>query len=280
MLDRRTFLVGLAALTGGWARRELDSTWMTYALDLEVFWNKQPFVERLQKLSDAGFSRYEFGRWKTKDFAAIIKRNEELTLQAAIFTGCPGLKGSKWKEPFLEAIEDSAELAPKLGAAKISVVAPDRDEKLDRADQVDDFVDALKEAIEKLGEFEVVMILEATRPVANRPPSLVTTHEEALAVVKAVGSDKVKFAITIDPAAVLDDKVLDLIRSSKAQAGYYRLSDFAGSAPSNEARHARVIRTIHDVGYEDPVGIGLAAKVDPAAAIEAIRKIDAAAKAL
>jgi hypothetical protein len=41
-----------------------------------------------------------------------------------------------------------------------------------------------------------------------------------------------------------------------------------------------VLRTIQGVGYQDPIGLSLAAKVDPAAAIDSIRKLDAAAKAL
>jgi hydroxypyruvate isomerase len=284
MLNRRQFLavsgLGLASLASGWGRSEIDSTWLTYAPDVELFWARLPFLERLQKLSEAGFSRYEFGRWKTKDFSAIMKRDEELGLQAAIFNGCPALKGLKWKDMLIKSVEDSAELAPKLGSTRLSLIAPDRDDKLDRADQVDDLVDALKEAVEKLAEFEGTLILEATRPPANRPPSLVTTTEEAASVVKAVGSDKVKFAFTIDPAAIVDGKVPDLIQKHKAQAGYYRLGDFAPPAGPNEANYARVLRAIHDAGYEDPIGLALAAKVDPMAAIESIRKLDAAAKGL
>ncbi len=176
---------------------EADSTWLTYAPNVELYWAKLPFLERLKKLNELGFSHYEFGRWKTKDLDAIAKKNEELGLQATLFLGYPGLKGSRWKDGLLEDAPDSAELAPKLGAVKVSVVAADRDEKVDRQEQVDELVDTLKEAVEKVAEFEAVLILEPGRVVANRPRPLIASADEAAAVVKAVGSDRVKFAFPI-----------------------------------------------------------------------------------
>ncbi len=64
----------------------------------------------------------------------------------------------------------------------------------------------------------------------------------------------------------------------KDQVGYYRLADLG--PPGGEEEYARVLKAIHDVGYPDPIGLGLAPKGDPMAAIELIRKLDAAAKAL
>ncbi len=107
-----------------------------------------------------------------------------------------------------------------------------------------------------------------------------TTTEEAASVVKAVGSGKVKFALNLDPTSVLGGKVPDLIREHKPRIGYYRLVDFAPPVAANEVKYVDVIRAIHDTGNQDPVGLGLATKVDPMLAIESIRKLDAAAKSL
>jgi hydroxypyruvate isomerase len=285
MPDRREFLaasglgLGLAGLAAGWGPVEVDSTWLTYAPNAELFWAKLPFLDRLQKIGEAGFTRYEFGRWKTKDLDAIARKNEELGLQAVLFTGYPGLKGAKWKEGLLDSVADAAELAPRFGAAKVSVVAADRDEKLERQEQVDELVDALKEAVEKVAEFEAVLILETGRAAANRPSPLITSADEAAAVVKAVGSDRVKFAFAIDREEVVGGKIPDLIRKHKDQAGYYRLVDFDPSL-GVDTRYPPILKAVHGVGYPDPIGLGLAPKADPSAVIDAIRKLDAAAKAL
>ena len=287
MSNRREFLVstGSAVLAMGWgplgtrASAAFDSTWLTYAPDAELFWASLPFLGRLRKIAEAGFSRYEFGRWKTKDFDAVAKLNEELGLQAVLFTGYPGIRGPKWKEGLLDTIEDAAELAPKFGAGKVSVVAGDRDEKVDRDEQIEQVVDALKEAVEKVAETETILILEPGRALANRPKPLLASVDEAAAVVKAVGSDRVKCAFPIDRSEVGEGKLPDLIKKHKDQVGHYRLVDF-GPPLENEGKYAQVLRTIHDVGTNDPIGLGLAAKGDPLAAIESIRKLDAAAKVL
>jgi hydroxypyruvate isomerase len=285
MSNRREFLAasgaGLTALVScGWGPLETDSTWLVYAPSAEQFWPNLPFLERLKKIGEAGFTRYEFGRWKTKDTAAIIKANEELGLQVAIFTGYPGLRGAMWKEGLLDSASDSAELGPKLGAVKAGVMATDRDEKVERPEQVEDLVDALKEAVEKVAESEVVLILEPVKAVPKKPVPLISTVEEAAAVVKAVGSDRVRFVFPIERAAVLEGTVPEQIKKFKDQAGYYRLVDFAPPLGEGEKAYAHVLRTIHDIGYPDPIGLGLAPKGDPSAAIEAIRKLDDAAKAL
>ena len=86
-------------------------------------------------------------------------------------------------------------------------------------------------------------------------------------------------AFSIDPASVAEGKLPDLLAKHKGQAGYYRLNDF-GSPGANERDYARVLKAIHDLGYPDPIGLGLAPKADPSVAIERIRKLDASAKAL
>ena len=229
-------------------------------------------------MAEAGFTRYEFGRWKTKDIGAIAKANEELGLQAALFTGYPGLRGARWKEGLLEAATDSAELGPRLGALKVGVMAAERDEAVDRREQVEGLVDALEEAAGLVANSEVVLVLEPIQPLPGKPTSLIGTVEEAAAVVKAVGSDRLKFAFPIDRAAVLDPALVDRIEQQKGRTGYYRLVDFAPPDAATGPAYVRALRAIQATGYAEPVGLGLAPKGDPLAAIEAIRKLDGLVK--
>jgi hypothetical protein len=41
-----------------------------------------------------------------------------------------------------------------------------------------------------------------------------------------------------------------------------------------------VLRTIHDIGYRDPIGLEMSPKADPMAALQAIRRVDAEARSL
>ena len=49
---------------------------------------------------------------------------------------------------------------------------------------------------------------------------------------------------------------------------------------TGEIAYPYVLRTIHDVGYRDPIGLEMSPKSDPTAAFEAIRRVDAEARSL
>jgi hydroxypyruvate isomerase len=285
MFDRREVLkvagagmVGLAIPRASHGS-PADPTWLSYAIHAEQFWKNLPFLERLRKLAEAGFSRYEFTRWKTKDIEAIAKKNEELGIQAILFTGYSVLSSPRWKEGLLEAIGDAVELAPRLGATKLAVIPPGRDEKVDREEQVEDLVEALKEAAEKVAESEVMLILEPTLPRGGGPHPVVGFPEEAAAVIKSVGSPRVRFAFEVRRRFIKEQPdPAGQVWRFRDQVGYYRLAEFFPTGGWEE--YARALKAIHDVGYTDPIGLGLAERVDPILAIDQIRKADIAAKAL
>jgi hydroxypyruvate isomerase len=285
MFDRREVLkvagAGMVsmAMTRASHGSPADPTWLTYAINVELFWKNQPFLDRLRRLSEAGFTRYEFSRWKTKDIEAIAKRNEELGLQAILFTGYSVLHSARWKEGLIEAIGDAVELSPRLGATKLAVVPPERNEKVDREEQVEDLVEALKEAAEKVAESEAMLILEPASPSPGRTRPVIASAEEAAAAVKSVGSPRVRFAFEVRPTRLKDgpDPAAQ-IRAFKDQAGYYRIIDLGH--PAGIADLPRVLKAIHDVGYTDPIGLSVAERVDPLVAIQEIRKADVSAKGL
>src|SRR5690349_24992726 len=66
-----------------------DGTWLTYAVNVEMTWGRLPFLDRLRKVKEAGFSHYEFWPWRNKDIDAIIKLNGELGLTPVQFTASP-----------------------------------------------------------------------------------------------------------------------------------------------------------------------------------------------
>ena len=287
MPNRREFLAasGFGAGCPGNGRlvaMQTDSTWLVYAPNVEQFWSNLPFLERLKKIGEAGFTRYEFGRWKTKDTQAITKANEELGLQTAIFNGYPGPpKGAKWKEGLLDAAGDSAESGPRPGRRQ----GRRHRDRPGRERRPRGSGGGPGRRTQGVGR-------EAGR-VGNRPDSrtgqgppkkpvpLITTVEEAAEVVKAsrLGSGQVRLPDRKSRGA-RRDWCPTRSRNSRIRSAITGSSTSPRRARGRNSAYARVLRAIHDIGYADPIGLGLAPKGDPLAAIEAIRKLDDAAKAL
>ena len=48
-----------------------EDTWLTYAVNVEMTWGRMPFLDRLSKVKEAGFTHYEFWPWRNKDIEAI-----------------------------------------------------------------------------------------------------------------------------------------------------------------------------------------------------------------
>jgi hydroxypyruvate isomerase len=69
--------------------RSPEGTWLTYAVNVEMTWGKLPFVDRLRKVKEAGFTHYEFWPWRDKDIDAIVALNGELGLAAVQFSASP-----------------------------------------------------------------------------------------------------------------------------------------------------------------------------------------------
>jgi len=277
MPNRREFLAiagaGLAAFSsieGAAASARLDETWLTYALDAEAFWKNLPILDRLRKIAEAGFTRYEFGPWKTKDVDAVAKLNEERGIQPALFLAYRGIADPKRKEAFLEAVELSVEVAQKLGSTKLAVSAGDAIDGVDREGQVDAAIEALKAASEKVAEAEITLILDPYDAPRKRP--LFARIEEAAEVIKEVDSKLVKLLLDAGRLPAGEGDFAALIEKHKAAIGHCRLV-----APPDPPR---LLKALRDAGFGDPVGLGLPPKADPLAAIEATRKADAAARAL
>jgi hydroxypyruvate isomerase len=284
---RREFLTASTAAAaalamGGGAPRFDDPTWMTYALNLETFWSKLPFLERLKKVAEAGFGHYEFWKFRAKDILAIDKASKELNLTPVRFTAFEGIADPKKKESFLESIEDAIEVANKLGVKKLTVTAGQVVNGLEREAMVDAVVDALKEAVEKVKEHDITLLLGFASTPVDTPNPLLVSSKDAAEVIQAVGSSSVKMIFHVDQDAIREANPSDTITKSFDKIGYFQLGD--RSAPTKpgavEIDHPRTLKQIHDLGYKDVIGVEMKPKGDPLAALKQLREDDAAAKEL
>lgn len=285
MTDRREFLslagASIAALALGAA--DDTSTWLTYAINVEMFWKKLPLMDRLKKVAEAGFARYEFGLWTAKDLDAIVKANEDLNLQITQFLAYSNFASPKRKGQFLDAVEDAVMVAGRLGTTRFTVVVGDAVAGIERDEQVERVVDVLKEAAEKVAEAEVTILVEATSGLVERSKPLLATIDDLAGVVKAVDSKLVKVLFDLHQYAEGGgkDAAADVAKH-KDMIGYYQIADHPGrhEPKTGKLDFPRLLKAIQATGYTEAIGLELAPTGDPLDAIKAVREADAAAKKL
>jgi hydroxypyruvate isomerase len=292
MTNRREFLATAAAATAASilpvpraSASSGDGTWLTYAVNVEMTWTKLPFLDRLRKVADSGFSHYEFWPWRNKDIDAIVALNKELGLVPVQFTASPrrfdmGITDPARRDEFVADVRAAVAVARRLGVKKLCVVAGEEAKGLDRDEQTRAVVESLKAGAKVVEPEGITLILEPLNVLVDHPRQLIVTSEQAAHVIRAVGSPNVKILFDIYHQQISEGNLSGNIRKYKDLIGYYQLADHPGrhEPGTGEIRYSHVLRVIHETGYRDPIGLEMSPKGDPAAAFKAIRATDAAAR--
>jgi hydroxypyruvate isomerase len=293
--NRREFIAaagtGAAALAFGRSadaaqpRGSSDGTWLTYAVNVEMCFTKLPFLDRLRKVAESGFSHYEFWPWRNKDIDAIIAVNKELGLVPVQFSASPktfsqGITDPKRRDEFVEDIKLAVGVAKRLGVKKLCVVAGEETAGLSRDEQTRAVIDSLKAGAKVVEPEGITLILEPLNVLVDHPKQLIVTSEQGARVLRAVGSPNVKMLFDVYHQQISEGNLSGNIRKYKDLIGYYQIADHPGrhEPSTGEINYAHVLRVIHDTGYRDPIGMELSPKSDPSAAFKAVREADAAAR--
>ena len=64
----------------------LGRTAHKFAVNVEMWWSRRPFLERLTEAARLGFPAIEFWPWEGKDIRAIAETCQKLKLEVAQFT--------------------------------------------------------------------------------------------------------------------------------------------------------------------------------------------------
>ena len=280
---------GLAAAPDR-AKSSGDGTWLTYAVNVEMTWAGLPFLDRLRKVKEAGFSHYEFWPWRGKDIDATLKLNQDLGLTPVQFTSSP-VKGfghgitnpdPARREEFEEEVRSAVAVAKKLGVKKLCVVAGEETTGYSRDEQTQAVIAALKAGARIVEPEGITLILEPLNILVDHPRQLIVHSAHAANVLKAVGSPHVKMLFDIYHQQISEGNLTGNIRRYHDLIGYFQLADHPGrhEPTTGEISYPFVLRTIHDVGYHDPIGMEMSPKTDPMTAFQAIRRVDAEARDL
>ncbi len=295
MINRRAFcasatascitpwLLGQSSLAA--AEAKSDGTWLTYAVNVEMTWTNLPFLDRLRKVAEAGFSHYEFWPWRGKNIEAIAKLNKELGLVPVQFTASPkrfdqGITNPARRDEFVSDVKAAVEVAKVLGVKKICVVAGEETAGLSRDEQTRAVITALKAGAKVVEPAGITIILEPLNILVDHPKQLVVTSEQAAHVIRSVGSPNVKILFDIYHQQISEGNLSGNIRKYKDLIGYFQLADHPGrhEPGTGEIQYAHVLKLIHDLGYRDPIGLEMSPKDDPVAAFKAVREADAEAQ--
>jgi hydroxypyruvate isomerase len=250
-----------------------------FAVNVEMWWSKLPFLDRIRKSAELGFPGVEFWDWRSKDLDAIAALSKELGIAVTQFTGWgfePGLCHAKHHDAFEQAIRDALEASRKLGNQHLCIVAGNLQPDLTLEQMHANVVAGLKRVAPLAEAAGVTLMLEPMNGRVDHPGHCLYGSTDALKIVRAVGSTHVKILWDLYHMQISEGDLCGHLREGIAEITYLQLADHPGrnEPGTGEIHYPRVLREAHELGFRGWVGLECSPKGDPLEAARAVARAD------
>ncbi|MDP6445002.1 MAG: TIM barrel protein [Pirellulaceae bacterium] len=250
-----------------------------FAPNLEMWWTKLPFLDRVRKAAEYGFLAFEMWPYENKDLEALVKLKEELKIELAQFTAwgfSPGMNNPNNEDKVIAKLEESCAVAHKLNCKKMTVVAGNLQKGMTQEQMLAQVTKTLKRAAPILEKNKVMAILEPMNGRVDHPGHCLYGSPDALKICREVDSEFVKINWDLYHMQITEGDLCGRMKEGIDQIGYLQLADHPGrnEPGTGEIHYNRVLREALELGYEGYVGLECRPKTNELAAAKAVAAAD------
>lgn len=290
---RRDFLASAAALAGGAASLSAAESKLQpakeekpgkglktkFAVNVEMWFTKLPFLDRLRASADLGFPAVEFWPYENKDIDAVRKLCDELNIEVAQFTAwgfSPGLNNPKNHDAFVKKLEESCQVAKRLNCKMMTVVGGDDQPGMTQAEMHQNIIDGLKKGAPVAEKHQVMLILEPMNIRVDHKGHCLYGSEPTVRICRAVNSPMVKINWDLYHMQISEGDLCGHLKDGFDQLGYLQLADHPGrnEPGTGEIHYNRVLKQAHELGYRGYVGLECRPKTTELAAAQGVARAD------
>lgn len=289
-LNRRTFLgssllAGTAVTALGAADADVSQIGKTphtkFAVNVEMWWTKLPYLERIKMAAKYGFPAIEIWPWQGRDVDAIAALTRELGISIAQFTAwgfTPGLNDPKNHPAFVKAVEAGCEVAKRWNCKLMTVVGGNDQPGMTQAQMHDNIIQGLKLAAPIAEAHDVTLILEPMNIRVDHKGHCLYGSAPSIRICQAVGSSHVKINWDLYHMHITEGDLCGHLKEGieTKTIGYLQLADHPGrnEPGTGEIHYNRVLKEAHDLGYRGFVGLECRPKGAEHDAAVAVAKAD------
>lgn len=250
-----------------------------FAVNIEMWWGKLPFLERIRQAAALGFPAVEFWDWHGKDIDAVARLCSELGLEVSQFTGwgfSPGLNDPVNHHAFVQAVVEGCAVAKKLGAKAMCIVGGDDQPGMTQAEMHAHIANGLKLAARVAQANDVTLILEPMNIRVDHKGHCLYGSDPAIAICRAVGSTHVKINWDLYHLQVSEGDLCGHLRAGLPHIGYVQIADTPGrnEPGTGEVNYTRVLQELEKLGYRGYVGLECSPKTSELEAALAVHRAD------
>jgi hydroxypyruvate isomerase len=298
--DRRTFLASSTALastlTGALLAGQQSKTadednsqigktpHTKFAVNIEMWFRKLPFLDRIRATAALGFPGYEFWPYEPQmeRLDEIRKLNEQLGVVATQFTAWgfkPGMNDPKNRDAFVKKMEEACQVARRLDCKLMTVVAGDDIPGMSQPQMHENVIQALKKAAPVCEEQGITMILEPMNIRVDHKGHCLYGSRDAMRICSEVNSKSVKINWDLYHMQISEGDLCGHLKEGFAAGhiGYLQVADNPGrnEPGTGEVHYNRVLKQAYDLGFRGFVGLECVPKRDELSAAKAVARADA-----
>jgi len=233
-----------------------------FAVNVEMWWRKLPFLERVEQAANFGYPAIEFWPWRNKDIDALVDLTKQRNLDIAQFTAWgfrPGLNETKNHSHFVKEITESCKIAHKLNCKKMTVVGGNDVEGMTQEEMHDNIIKGLKLAAPIAEDNDVMLILEPMNIRVDHKGHCLYGSAPSIRICNEVNSSHVKLNWDLYHMHITEGDLCGHMKEGfdAGQIGYLQLADHPGrnEPGTGEIHYNRVLKEAWDLGYRDYVGL-------------------------
>lgn len=233
-----------------------------FAVNVEMWWTKLPFLDRVRMAAKYGFPAIEFWPWRNKDLPALVKLCDELQIAIAQFTAwgfSPGMNDPKNHDAFLRELEASCKVAQQIKCPMMTVVGGNDQPGMSQPQMHDNIIAALKRAAPIAAEHKVTLILEPMNIRVDHKGHCLYGSAPTLKICNAVNSPFVKINWDLYHMHITEGDLCGHMKEGiqAGHIGYLQLADHPGrhEPGTGEIHYNRVLKEAWNLGYRGFVGL-------------------------
>lgn len=242
-----------------------------------------PFEDRFRLAKESGFDYVEFWTWKDKNTKQIKELCQVHDLKIASFSGDQefSMIDEDQREDYISFVEASIETAQFLNCNHLVVHSNALGENgvvIDPYLHVSDvkkmavMSDVLKSLAVIAEAANITLLLEALNTVVDHPGNFLTFTKDAAELIRVVNSSNVKILYDIYHMQIMEDNLIETLKSYIDAIGYIHVADVPGrhEPGTGEINFANVMTVLKELDYNGFVGFELDPERDSREAVRAI----------
>jgi hydroxypyruvate isomerase len=236
-----------------------------FAANISMLFKEFPFLDRFQVAAEAGFAAVEF-LWPTGiDLDVLPRAAARAGVQVALFntdagdlsSGSRGYLNDPSRRAYvLENFRLALDLAKELQCPRLHPLVGNALPNVPRSAQLTHVADLLKELVPLAETSGITLCVEALNSIEN-PYYLITNTQQALELLRMVGSQGVKYQYDIYHMQRMEGNIISTLRQHIADIGHVQIADPPGrhQPGTGELNFRNILVTLEELGYTGYVGL-------------------------